>query len=65
MAEVERGITEHVVGGTQRDNMERLVRMRRGGGRPAIVARGAGVVRAPSAHARSVRPSPTGGTRAG
>lgn len=43
VAEVLRGIAPHVVGGDQRDNMERMVRMRRGGGRPAIVARGAGV----------------------
>ena len=35
----------HVVPGDQRENMSRMARMRRGGGRPAIVARGAGVAR--------------------
>ncbi|MFL0286872.1 hypothetical protein ACJH6J_23895 [Mycobacterium sp. SMC-18] len=54
LLEVERGIAEHVVGGSQRDNMERMVRMRRGGGRPAIVARGAGV-RARAERSRAIR----------
>ncbi|GAA2429176.1 hypothetical protein GCM10009856_44970 [Mycolicibacterium llatzerense] len=52
--DVERGIAEHVVGGTQRDNMERMVRMRRGGGRPAIIARGAGVA-ARAERSRAIR----------
>jgi hypothetical protein len=33
----------HVVGGSQRDNMVMMARARRGGGRPAIRRRGAGV----------------------
>jgi len=33
----------HVLGGSQRDNMLMMVRARRGGGRPAIRRRGAGV----------------------
>jgi hypothetical protein len=33
----------HVVGGSQRDNMRMMARARRGGGRPAIRTRGAGV----------------------
>jgi hypothetical protein len=33
----------HVVAGSQRDNMVRMARARRGGGRPAIRRRGAGV----------------------
>ena len=54
LIDVERGVAEHVVGGSQRDNMERMVRMRRGGGRPAIVARGAGVA-ARSERSRAIR----------
>lgn len=37
------GVPAHVVGGDQRQNMVRMARMRRGGGRPPIVTRGAGV----------------------
>ncbi len=33
----------HVVAGSQRDNMLRMARVRRGGGRPAIRRRGAGM----------------------
>jgi hypothetical protein len=36
------GVRLHVVGGDQRENMQRMARMGRGGGRPTIVARGAG-----------------------
>ncbi len=36
------GVRLHVVGGDQRENMRRMARMGRGGGRPVIVARGAG-----------------------
>ncbi|MBU8820321.1 hypothetical protein KL864_31055 [Mycolicibacterium goodii] len=38
-----RGLALHVVAGDQRENMTRMARMKRGGGRPAIVRRGAGV----------------------
>jgi hypothetical protein len=41
--EAARGVPAHVVGGDQRQNMIRMARMRRGGGRRPIVARGAGV----------------------
>lgn len=41
--DVLRGVPAHVVGGDQRANMARMVRMRRGGGRRAILARGAGL----------------------
>lgn len=34
----------HVVPGDQRENLKRMAQMRRGGGRPAILTRGAGVV---------------------
>jgi hypothetical protein len=39
------GAPLHVVSGDQRENLIRMARMRRGGGRPAIVTRGAGVAR--------------------
>lgn len=64
LADVERGIAAHVVGGSQRDNMERMVRMRRGGGRPAIVARGAGVM-ARSERSRAIRAAVADGWDAG
>lgn len=37
------GLALHVVAGDQRENMTRMARMKRGGGRPTIVRRGAGV----------------------
>lgn len=37
------GVALHVVAGDQRENMTRMARMKRGGGRPVIVTRGAGV----------------------
>ena len=37
------GIRGHIVLGTQRENMQRMALMDRGGGRRAIIARGAGV----------------------
>jgi hypothetical protein len=37
------GVRAHVIGGDQRENMARMARMRRGGGRRVVVARGAGV----------------------
>lgn len=37
------GVALHVVAGDQRENMTRMARMKRGGGRPVIVRRGAGV----------------------
>ncbi|WP_235615438.1 hypothetical protein [Mycobacterium avium] len=40
--ELVRGIGAHLVGGDLRDNMRRMVRMRRGGGRRAILTRDAG-----------------------
>lgn len=40
--EVVRGLGTHLVGGDLRDNMRRMALMRRGGGRRAILARGAG-----------------------
>lgn len=36
------GLAPHVVGGDRRDNMRRMARMRRGGGRRAILTRNAG-----------------------
>jgi hypothetical protein len=39
------GVPAHLVGGDQRSNMVRMSRMGRGGGRRAIIARGAGVAR--------------------
>lgn len=36
------GVHPHVVGGNQQENMARMARMGRGGGRPLIVSRGAG-----------------------
>ena len=41
--DVLRGVPAHVVGGDQRANMARMARMRRGGGRRAILTRGAGL----------------------
>ncbi len=41
--ELRGGVRPHVVGGTQRENMERMARARRGGGSPAVIARQAGV----------------------
>jgi hypothetical protein len=43
MTDILLGVPAHVVGGDQRQNMVRMARMRRGGGRRPIVARGAGV----------------------
>lgn len=40
--ELVRGIKPHLVGGDLRDNMRRMVRMRRGGGRRAILTRDVG-----------------------
>lgn len=48
------GVRLHVVGGDQRQNMQRMARMGRGGGRPAIVARGAGR-RARAERSRAIR----------
>lgn len=53
-SDIERGIGAHLVGGSQRDNMARMVRMRRGGGRPAIVTHGAGVA-ARAERSRAIR----------
>lgn len=36
------GIRPHVVAGTQQENMQRMAAHRRGGGRPSVIARGAG-----------------------
>ncbi|MCH9736832.1 MAG: hypothetical protein K0U78_20150 [Actinomycetia bacterium] len=41
-AEFADGVRPHVVPGTQRENMERMAARGRGGGRPAVIARGAG-----------------------
>lgn len=48
------GVPAHVIGGDQRANMARMARMRRGGGRRAILARGAGVA-ARVERARAIR----------
>lgn len=53
-AELRRGLPAHVVGGDQQLNMMRMARMRRGGGRRAIIARGAGVA-ARAERARAIR----------
>lgn len=42
--EITRGVRPHVVGGDRRDNMRHMARMRRGGGRRAILTREAGAV---------------------
>jgi hypothetical protein len=52
--DVARRVGAHLVGGDLRDNMARMVRMRRGGGRPAIVARGAGAA-ARAERSRAIR----------
>lgn len=52
--DVLRGVPAHVIGGDQRANMARMARMRRGGGRRAILARGAGVA-ARVERARAIR----------
>lgn len=52
--DVLRGVPAHVVGGDQRANMARMARMRRGGGRRAILARGAGLT-ARLERARAIR----------
>ncbi len=52
--DVRRGVRLHVVGGDQRENMQRMARMGRGGGRPQIVARGAGRA-ARAARSRAIR----------
>ena len=49
-----RGVPAHVIRGDQRANMARMARMRRGGGRRAILARGAGVA-ARVERARAIR----------
>ncbi|MBU8834577.1 hypothetical protein [Mycolicibacterium goodii] len=36
-------VRAHVIAGTQQENMEQMVARGRGGGRPAVIARGAGV----------------------
>jgi hypothetical protein len=41
--DMSRGVPAHVVCGDQRENMIRMARMRRGGGRRAVLARGVGV----------------------
>ena len=40
--ELTRGLGAHLVSGDRRENMRRMARMRRGGGRRAILTRGAG-----------------------
>ena len=52
--EVERGLGTHLVGGDLRDNMRRMALMRRGGGRRAILARGAGAA-ARAERSRAIR----------
>lgn len=52
--DVLQGIPAHVLGGDQRANMARMARMRRGGGRRAILARGAGLA-ARLERARAIR----------
>ncbi len=53
-SDVLRGVPAHVIGSDQRANMARMARMRRGGGRRAILARGAGVA-ARVERARAIR----------
>lgn len=48
------GIGPHLVGGDLRDNMRRMVRMRRGGGRRAILTRDAGAA-ARAERSRAIR----------
>ncbi|MCH2219498.1 MAG: hypothetical protein MK097_04115, partial [Dechloromonas sp.] len=52
--DVVRGLGVHVVGGDRRDNMRRMARMRRGGGRRAILTRDAGAA-ARAARSRAIR----------
>lgn len=52
--EVLRGLGTHLVGGDLRDNMRRMALMRRGGGRRAILARGAGAA-ARAERSRAIR----------
>lgn len=52
--EVVRGLGTHLVGGDLRDNMRRMARMRRGGGRRAILTRDAGTA-ARVARSRAIR----------
>lgn len=54
LEEVQAGIRPHVVAGTQSENMQRMAYMGRGGGRPSIIARGAGVA-ARVARSRALR----------
>ncbi|MDW5610442.1 hypothetical protein [Mycolicibacterium sp. D5.8-2] len=41
--EIGAGVRAHVVAGTQQENMEQMAARGRGGGRPAVIARGAGL----------------------
>lgn len=41
--EIGAGVRPHVMAGTQQENMEQMVTRGRGGGRPSVIARGAGL----------------------
>ena len=41
--EIRGGVRAHVMAGTQQENMEQMAARGRGGGRPKVIARGAGV----------------------
>ena len=41
--EIHAGVRAHVMAGTQQENMEQMAARGRGGGRPTVIARGAGV----------------------
>lgn len=62
-AEVVDGVHPHVVAGTQQENMQRMAAHRRGGGRPTIIARGAGEQRR-RARAVALRAAVRGGWNA-
>jgi hypothetical protein len=58
--DVVRGLPLHLVGGDRRENMRRMARMRRGGGRRAILTRDAGAV-ARAERSRAIRAAVAGG----
>lgn len=58
--DVVRGFALHLVAGDRRENMRRMARMRRGGGRRAILTRDAGAV-ARAERSRAIRAAVAGG----